>query len=79
MAHWKANRKTRRVPKIESGLMLMPEVLTDRASSEALDVRDQLERFGGSLGKLDAGVQVLGVLAHDHEVDVLVPAAHPRI
>ncbi len=41
------------------------------ATAVGLDPCDQVERRGRSLLELDAGVEVLGVLAHDHEVDVV--------
>ena len=62
-----------------SGLIEMPELAADLfrlAPVEELDhgagvVRPRLE--------LDSGVQVLGVLAHDDQVDALVARAHARI
>src|ERR687888_183192 len=44
-----------------------------------LDPPDQLARLLGALLVLDAGVQVLGVLADDHEVEVLEARAHTRV
>ena len=40
---------------------------------------DQLGRLGLALLELDAGVEVLGVLADDDQVDVLVVAAHAGV
>ena len=48
-------------------------VVVDLAAREqALMIALQLQRLGRVLLELDAGVEVLGVLAHDDEVDVLV-------
>src|SRR5919198_216670 len=48
-------------------------------SAVRLDPPDQLARLLGALLVLDAGVQVLGVLADDHEVEVLEARAHTRV
>ena len=61
------------------GLDADTRVGANRPAPKPLDIGDQLERFRLSLRELDARVEILGVLAHDHEVDVLVPAAHPGI
>ena len=79
IAHLKAKRNTRCVPKMVMGLMLMPASATNRAPAEAFDIGDQFERSRLSLGELDACVKVFGVLADDHQVDVLITAAHTGI
>ena len=47
-------------------------VRAERLLAGALHQLSQLGDLGRALGELDAGVQVLGVLARDHEVDVAV-------
>jgi hypothetical protein len=44
-----------------------------------LDPADQLLGFGGALLVLDSGVEILRVLAHDDQVDLLEPCADARI
>ena len=67
------------MPSIVIGLIEMP------ASSRIYGARELLDRVAqhgavlGALLELDAGVEVLGVLAHDHEVDVAVARAHAGV
>ena len=62
---------------------VLPRVL-ERVHDHALaaELRDDRDRLGGGAPRidvvLDARVQVLGVLAHDHEVDVGVAATARR-
>ena len=79
MAHWKAKRKTRWVPVMLVGLMLIPSRGGCVRPAEPLDGPDHLARLVLPLLELDAGVEVLGVLADHHQVDVLVAAAHARV
>ena len=65
---------SRSVPSRETGLMPMPEVSGKRMLLDphlVLQERDDLLRLGRLGGPLDAGVDVLGVLAEDHHVDLL--------
>ena len=54
-------------------------VLVAELAALRLDPGDQLLRVRRALLVLDAGVEVLGVLAHDDQVDVLEAAAHARV
>src|SRR6266542_286880 len=54
-------------------------VLTDAPVLEAVQELDHLLRVLAALLELDAGVEVLVVLAHDHQVDVLVARAHALV
>src|ERR1035437_7527275 len=56
-----------------------PRVRADGALAETADGLYQLEGRGLALGELDARVEVLGVLANDHQVDVAVAAAHAGV
>jgi hypothetical protein len=49
------------------------------ARRELFDHPRQLQLLGGVLLELDAGVEVLGVLPHDDDVDVLVARAHALV
>ena len=69
----------RRVPVTEIGLSEIPESSRMRAWPCVLEPVDQLGRVLGALLELDPGVEVLGVLAHDDEVDVVVAGAHARV
>ena len=69
----------RRVPVTEIGLIEMPASLWRSLSAVRLDPLDQLGRLRRALLELDAGVEVLGVLAHDDQVDVVEAAADARI
>jgi hypothetical protein len=54
-------------------------VLPDLLGLDAVEELDHLGRVRRALLELDAGVQVLVVLAHHHQVDVLVPGADPPV
>ena len=60
------------------GLDGYARVGADGASLVLLDEADELKRLGAALLELHARVQVLGVLAHDDQVHVVVTAAGPR-
>src|SRR5207302_7346952 len=54
-------------------------IAPDGAPTQPLDGRDELVCLGFAFGELDAGVQVLRVLANDDQIDVVVATANPRI
>src|SRR5581483_9404452 len=56
-----------------------PGVAPAQRAALRLDPRDQLLRVGRALLVLDARVEILGVLAHDHEVDVAETRANTRV
>ena len=61
------------------GLTEMPEVGAICFACMPFSERDHLRRVGGAGLVLDAGIQILGVLADDDEVDALVARAHPGV
>ncbi len=69
----------RRVPEIEIGLIDDPGVLVRQLPAVRAQPLDQLLGVGRALLELDPDVEILGVLAHDHEVDVVVACAHALI
>src|SRR5260370_772207 len=50
-------------------------VRADLLLGEGGDLVDEVIRVGRALLELDAGIDVLGVLAHDHEVEVIAQVA----
>ena len=68
----------RRVPSIEIGLIEIPELSGSWPPCARIH-SGQLHRFGRSDLVLDARVEVLGRLADDHEVDVLVARTDARV
>jgi hypothetical protein len=74
IAYWMALRTRRLVPSLETGLMPMPEVSGKRIfhAHRSGQLGDELlASVASSLpAELDAGVDVLGVLAEDHHVGV---------
>jgi len=50
-----------------------PGVRSNLFLESALDLLDHLRGFRLSFLELEAGIYVFGVLAHDHQVDVLEP------
>src|SRR6266498_387887 len=54
-------------------------VLADAAVLQAVEELDHLLGLWAALLELDAGVEVLVVLTHDHQVDVLVARAHALV
>ena len=74
IAYWSALRTSRSVPSRDTGLMPMPEVSgkADLLDAHLLDQEvDDLLRAVGLGRPLDAGVDVLRVLAEDHHVGLL--------
>ena len=64
-------------PKTEIGLTEMPASSRTVAPSSASTSRSRA--FSGALLELDAGVEVLGVLAHDHDVGLGEARAHALV
>jgi hypothetical protein len=56
-----------------------PGVAVGQAAAVRLDPRDQLDRVLAALLVLDSGVEILRVLADDHEVDLVIERADPGI
>ena len=77
-AYVKAYSTMRRLAPSEIALIEMPEPSGDRPPGGLLDAGDQLRGLGRAGLDLDAGVEVLGHVADDHHVHVLVAAAHAR-
>ena len=75
-AHWIAARTRRSVPSTETGFKPMAAVF-GKANlgiffwKVFLEQRFELSVGFGAVGKLDAGVNVFGVLAENHHVDML--------
>ena len=69
----------RRVPVIEIGLIEMPASSVAERAALRLDPADQLLGVRRALLVLDAGVEVLGVLADDDQVDVVEARAHAGV
>ena len=67
------------MPVSEIGLIEMPGVAADLVVALGGEEVDQLVGVLGALFELDACVEVLGVLADDDQVDVLVARADARI
>ena len=63
---------------IEIGLSEMPESGRMMPAPSVGGELDELARASRALLELDAGVEVLGVLAHDHQVDVVVARTGAR-
>ena len=61
------------------GLIEIPDVGGDLLRLPRVQELDHRVRVVGARLELDAGVEVLGVLADDDEVDVLVARAHARV
>ena len=78
-AYSNAKRMIRSEPSRLIGLIEMPEPDAICLRLELVQLGDHVLRVVGAGLVLDAGVQVLGVLAHDHEVDVVVARAHARV
>jgi hypothetical protein len=73
IAYWMALRTSRLVPSLETGLMPMPEVSGKRILVDAhlVALRSSMNFLPPACRlPLDAGVDVLGVLAEDHHVGV---------
>ena len=69
----------RRVPVTEIGLIEIP-ASCQRSSRPCVSIqRDQLLGVGRALLVLDPGVEVLGVLADDDQVDVVEARADARV
>ena len=86
IAYWMARRTRRLVPKMEMGLMPTPESVADffLAALEHVVVEevDELLGVGSAFAELDARVDVFGVLAEDHDVELfrmLYGAGHARV
>src|SRR5207302_7804894 len=56
-----------------------PGVAVRKAAALRLDPRDQLLCLGRALLVLDPGIEVLGVLAHHHEIDLVEAGADARV
>ena len=67
------------MPVIEIGLIVIPASSCGSRAAVRVQPLDQLGRVGRALLELDPDVEILGVLAHDDEVDVLVARAHARV
>ena len=56
---------------------VLERVDDDPLAAESRDDRDRLSRSAARIDVvLDTGIQVFGVLAHDHEVDAREPRRH---
>ena len=75
-AYSNAKRMIRSEPSRLIGLTEMPEPEAICFFCSAVQLGDHLLGFGRAGLVLDAGVEILGVLADDHEVDVVVARAH---
>ena len=78
-AYSKAARTIRSEPNTEIGLIEMPECSRICEPSSSGDELAQLLGLLGVLLELDARVEVLGVLAHDHDVGLGEPGAHALV
>ncbi len=54
-------------------------ILTDLVFGKFLNLRDKFQDLRSALLELDPGVKVFGILAHDHEIDILIAGPHAFI
>ena len=78
-AYSNAKRMIRSEPSGLSGLIEIPELPQDLLLLAGVEEVDHGVRVVGARLELDPGVEVLGVLADDDEVDALVARAHARV